>query len=335
MPKLFRTEITERLNLRLPILAGGLQWLADAHYVAAAARAGIMGFITAASFEDDQALRREIRECRRLCDGKPFGVNISMLPKGASDSRIESMVNVVADEGVSMVETSGRNPEAYLDRLHASGALVMHKVPGLKYALKAQEIGVDLVAIVGSECGGHPGEAAGTFVQACLAAHQLRIPYLVGGGVGTGAQLVAALAMGADGVLVGTRFLAAEEIGAHPDYKARLVAATESDTTTILSSLRNTMRVLSNETSARIQALERSHAGLDEILPLAAGRIARQAYQDGDFNHGALSVGQAVAFIDRVQPLNAIVDTMEREAREAVSRLARLGSPFTASIGTE
>lgn len=335
MENLFNTAITEQLGIRLPILAGGLQWLADANYVAAAAHAGIVGFITAASFADDEALRREIRKCRDLCAGRPFGVNISMLPKGAPDSRIEAIVDIVAEERVAIVETSGRSPEAYLPRLRASGTLVMHKVPGIKYALKAQDIGVDMVAIVGNECGGHPGEAAGTFVQAALAARNLRIPFVVGGGVGTGAHLVAALSMGADGVLVGTRFLVAEEIRSHPEYKRRLIAADETHTTTILSSLRNTMRVLRNETVVEVQNLELAGADAESLLPLVAGQIAREAYLNGNSDRGALSVGQAVTFATRIEPLAAIIDSMEQEAIDTLGRLCRLAPSLSSAAGRE
>lgn len=335
MQKLFNTRITELFGIRRPILAGGLQWLSDARYVAAAARAGILGFIPAASFGDDEALRREIRKCRDLCDGRPFGVNISMLPKSTSNDRVDAIVDVVAGEGVFAVETSGRSPAPYLPRLQGSGALVMHKVPAVKYALKAQDIGVDAVAIVGNECGGHPGEAAGTFVQAALAAQHLRIPYVVGGGVGTGSHLVAALAMGADGVLAGTRFLVAEEIRSHPDYKQRLIAADETHTATILSSLRNTMRVLRNETVVEVQNLELAGAGAEHLLPLVAGWIARESYLSGNSDRGALSVGQAVAFANRIEPLAAIIDRMENEAKEALARLHRLAPALSSATGPE
>ena len=329
MQKLFNTRITERFGIRLPVVAGGLQWLANAKYVAAAAHAGILGFITAASFDDDKDLRQEIRKCRDLCAGRPFGVNISMLPKIASNDRVDAIVDLVVEERVAFVETSGRSPEAYLARLQGAGALVMHKVPAIKYALKAQEIGVDVVAIVGNECAGHPGpHPVGTFVQAALAAQRLRIPYVVGGGVGTGAHLVAALAMGADGVLVGTRFLVADEITSHPAYKQRLIASDETNTATILSSLRNTMRVLRNETVRQVQELERAGAGAEQLLPLVAGQIAKESYRTGDTDQGALSVGQAVAFANRIEPLAAIVDGLENEAREALGRLRRLASTF-------
>lgn len=326
MQRPIRTRLTDLFGIRLPILAGGLQWLADARYVAAAVNAGIMGFITAASLPDTASLRDEIRRCRDLTDGKPFGVNVSMLPKLVQGERTDEVFDAIVEEGVPFVETSGRNPEPYIPRLHAAGIKVIHKVPAVRFAEKAQAVGVDAVAVVGAECGGHPGlDLVGSIVQAKLAADRLTIPLAIGGGIGTGAHLVAALALGADGVLVGTRFLVAEEIWAHPDYKRRLVEADETDTALILSSLRNTMRVLDNETVERVREIEATgEATLEALMPHIAGRVGRAAYQTGDVSTGALSVGQAVAFADRIEPLAAIIARFEAEAREAMERIKGL-----------
>lgn len=322
-PGPFSTRVTQLFGTRLPIVAGGLQWLADARYVAAAARAGIIGFITAASFAELETLRDEIRRCHDLAAGAPFGVNLSMLPKLVAGERTPALVELLIEEGVGFVETSGRSPEALLPALHGAGVRVLHKVPTLRHARKAQALGVDAVAVIGAEAGGHPGlELIGTLVQSALAAREIDIPLLIGGGVGSGAQLLAALALGADGVVVGTRFLVAEEIWAHRDYKERLLAAGAADTTLIQQSLRNTLRALSNDTAAAVQAIEREHGGdLQRLLPLIAGRVGRRAYETGDTRHGALSLGQSVAFADRIEPLAAIVDRFEAEALTALQRL--------------
>ncbi len=326
VPAPLRTAVTDLFGTRLPVVAGGLHWLANADYVAAAGRAGMIGFITAASFPDDDALRDEIRRCRTLCDGAPFGVNVSMLPKLVQGERTNRIFDVIRAEGVRFVETSGRDPSPYLPGLKAAGITVLHKVPTVRHALKAQAAGVNAVALVGAECGGHPGlDLVGSMVQGRMAKDSLSIPYLIGGGIGTGEQLVAALALGADGVVIGTRFLVAEEIWAHPGFKDRLIAASERDTELILGSLRNTMRVLRNETSATVAALEASGQGqLDTLLPLVSGRIGRRAYETGDCRQGALSVGQSVVFADAIEPLAAIVGRMEDEARAALARLRSL-----------
>jgi nitronate monooxygenase len=324
-PAPVRTAITDLYGIRLPIIAGGLQWLANADYVAAAGRAGIIGFITAASFADTTALRDEIRRCRDLCAGAPFGVNVSMLPKLVQGERTVEVFEAVIEEGVRFVETSGRSPEAYLPMLKAAGIKVMHKVPAMRYARKAASLGADAVCLVGAECGGHPGlEMIGSFVQGRMAA-DLGIPYVVGGGVGTGAQVAAALALGADGVLVGTRFLAADEIWAHDAYKQRLIEAEAHETDLVLSSLRNTMRILKNETSEAVKLIEaRGEGSLETLLPHVSGKVGRLAYETGDWSRGALSVGQSVAFLDRREPLAAIVTRMEDELRTTLSRMSGL-----------
>jgi len=324
MTQLLTTRVTDLFGIRLPVLAGGLQWLATADYVAAAVNAGIMGFITAASFPNNEGLRAEIRRCRELTSGKPFGVNVSMLPKLAEGERTDGFFDVIIDEGVPFVETSGRNPEAYIPRLHAAGVKVIHKVPAVRFAKKAEAVGVDAVTVVGAECGGHPGmDLIGTFVQAALATQSLSIPLVVAGGVGTGAHLIAALALGADGVLIGTRFLVADEIPAHADYKRHLVRADERETDLILKSVRNTARVLRNETTAIVKELEAKGSGdIETLMPYVSGQIGRQAYLSGDPTRGALSVGQSVVFADRLEPLARIVPRIEEEAIEALNRLA-------------
>jgi nitronate monooxygenase len=316
--------VTELFGTRLPIVAGGLMWLADADYVAAASRAGIIGFITAASFPEPQALRAEIRRCRELCEGGPFGVNVSMLPKLVPGEKTREVFELIVDEGVKFVETSGRNPEEFLPLLKEAGVKVLHKVPAVRFAVKAAALGVDAVAIVGAECGGHPGlDMVGSFVNAAWAESQLDIPYLIGGGIGRGSQLAAALAMGASGVVVGTRFAVAEEIWAHVDYKQRLVDAGPTDTELSMQSLRNTVRTLRNETTAAVKEIEAQNPDvtIQDLMPMVAGKIGRNAYVTGDWSKGLLAAGQSLAFVDRVEPLADIVLRFERDMWQAMGRL--------------
>lgn len=320
----FDTPVTRIYGTRLPIVAGGLMWLADAQYVSAAARAGIISFITAASFPEPARLRDEIRKCRDLCDGAPFGVNVSMLPKLVQGEQTEAVFRQIADEGVRFVETSGRNPEPYIPMLKDAGITVLHKVPSVRYAVKAQSVGVDMVSIVGAECGGHPGmDMIGSMVNGALAERRLTIPFLIGGGIGTGSQLVAALAMGAAGVVVGTRFLVAEEVTAHPDYKRALTAASELDTALTMHTVRNTIRTLRNETTDRVAELESENPqiGIEGLMPYVSGKIGREAYRTGDVSRGMLSAGQSLGLTDRIEPFADIVNGMEREALAALSRL--------------
>ncbi|WP_209425416.1 nitronate monooxygenase [Pararhodobacter sp. SW119] len=318
------TEVTRSFGARLPLVAGGLMWLSDADYVAAGARAGVMSFITAASFPEAADLRREIRRARELAAGRPFGVNVSMLPKLVSGEKTADVFRLIADEGVRFVETSGRNPEEFMPILKDAGIFVLHKVPAVRYAIKAQSIGVDMVSIVGAECGGHPGlDMIGTMVNGALADRDLRIPWLLGGGIGTGAQLVAALAMGAAGVVVGTRFLVAHEIAAHADYKAAIAAASERDTALTMQTVRNTIRTLRNETTETVTRLEAEDPaiGIEGLLPHVAGRIAREGYRTGNWQQGMYSAGQALGLTDAPAPLAAIVDRFEAEALRALARL--------------
>lgn len=321
------TAITDLFGTRLPIVAGGLQWLANADYVAAAAKAGVMGFITAASHATTADLRDEIARCQDLVGDLAFGVNVSMLPKPAPGERVQEIFDEIVRARVRFVETSGRNPEPYLPFLHDAGIKVLHKAPSVRHARKAQAVGVDAVSVVGAECGGHPGvDLVGTMVQGALAGRGFDIPVLLGGGIGTGAQVVAALALGVDGVTIGTRFLVAEEIWAHRDYKEALVRSRETDTALILQSVCNTVRAFRNETTDRVAELERTHGGdFDLLRPHVAGLLGRKVYETGDSRTGALSLGQAVAFADRIEPLAAIVARIEEEMREALSSLSRLG----------
>ena len=320
----FDTAVTRTYGCRLPIVAGGLMWLSDASYVAAGANAGIMSFLTAASFPEPADLRAEIAKCRKLCGDRPFGVNVSMLPKLVEGERIADTFRLIADEGVRFVETSGRNPEAFLPFLKDAGIRVLHKVPSVRYAVKAQQVGVDMVSIVGAECGGHPGlDLIGSMVNQALAERQLDIPFLIGGGIGAGSQIVSALASGAAGVVIGTRFLVSEEISAHPQYKRALVAANERDTTLTMSSVRNTVRTLSNEPTEIVRQLEADNPDISiaELMPYVSGVIGRKAYETGDVSRGMLSAGQALGLTDAIAPLADIVAQLEQEAGVALARL--------------
>lgn len=320
----FETPLTRAFGLRLPVVAGGLMWLSEAGYVAAGARAGVLSFLTAASFPEPDDLRAQIRRCRDLSEGRPFGVNVSMLPKLVPGEKTADVFRLIAGEGVTVVETSGRSPEPYLPILKDAGLTVIHKVPSLRHAQTAERIGVDMVAIVGAECGGHPGmDLVGSLVNLALAERRLRIPFLLGGGIGAGSQIVAALAGGAAGVVIGTRFLAADEIAAHDGYKQALVAADERATVLTMASVRNTIRTLRNETTdivARLEA-EDPEGGIERLMPHVAGRIGRQAYETGDVSRGMLSAGQALGLLDTRQPLAGIVAELEAEALRALARL--------------
>ena len=286
--------------------------------------------MTAASFSDVAALRTGIRRCRELSEGKPFGVNIMIRVSRDGTDRVNPLIDAVIEEGVKFVETAGNNPEAYIKRLKDAGIKVLHKVPGvLRYVKKAEALGADAVTVIGFEAGGHPGiEPVGSIVAGVAAARAVKIPVIVAGGLGTGEQLVAALALGAEGVAMGTRFLVSEEIQAHRQYKERLVAAGETDTTLLLQSMRNTQRALKTGHVAMIQQLEQAQpVDTGAILPHIMGTVGRKAYETGDVEKAMLSCGQGVVFADKIEPLAAIVDRIEAEARIAMGRLNKLYRP--------
>lgn len=337
MEPVFKTRITELYGIRLPVIASGLMWLATPEYVGAAVNAGLMGFMTAASFKNVDALRAGIRRCREITGGKPFGVNIMIRVSRDGTDRVTPLIDAVIEEGVRFVETAGNNPEAYIQRFKDAGIKVLHKVPGVRYAKKAESLGVDAVTVVGAEAGGHPGvEPVGTMVAAAAAARSIKIPLIVAGGLGTGEQLVAALALGADGVAMGTRFLVAEEVWADRRYKERLLAAKETDTTLLLQSMRNTQRALKTDHVAMIQQIEKDQPGdTAAILPHIMGTNAHAAYSSGEYEKAMLSCGQGVIFADRIEPFAAIVDRIEAEASAALARIDGLRAAPQSAVKTK
>ena len=326
-PQAFRTRITELFGIRHPILCGGLQWLADARYVAAAVNAGAMGFITCMSFPDDvEAFRREVRRCRELTGGKPFGVSIPISRREGVNARLDAYVDVVVQERVAFVETSGDSPRALLPRLKDAGCVVMHKVPAIRYALSAQKLDVDAICVISAEAGGHPGLfLVPQIIQAPLAADAIAKPLVLGGGMSTGRHLASALAFGADAILLGSRMVVAEEVWADRAYKQHVVSIDETAHRLVMQTFRNPHRVLDNETSRAVEALEaRGVAEFSEYAPHVAGRLARAAYESGDVSRGMIDMGPSAVFATRIEPLEAIVDGLVDEALRAAERIAAL-----------
>jgi nitronate monooxygenase len=278
------------------------------------------------SFPEPDDFRAELRKCSRLTGGRPFGVNLSVSRRPGANERLRAHVDILVEEGVRFVETSGNDPTIVLERLKSAGVVVMHKVPAVRYALSAQKLGVDAIGVVGAECGGHPGvHMIGTMVQVPAAAAGVGLPLAVGGGIGTGSQLASALAMGADAVIVGTRFLVAEEIWAHRRYKERVVEGDGLDSRVVMASMRANHRVLDNASARAVADLERDgKTDFEAYRPHVEGALARRAYETGDWSRGMLDYGQAACFADRIEPVEDIVDRLLDGALDAVARLARL-----------
>lgn len=337
-PQRFKTRITELFGIRHPIVAGGLMWLADANYVAAVVNAGGMGFITAKTFPENERFAAELDKAWELTGGKPFGVNLYMSTRPEHNQDLPAQLEIALEKGVRHFETAGLPPTDFVQRIKDAGGVVFHKVATVKHALSAaKKLPVDAVAVVGAECGGHPGlNMVGSIVQIPLAVRSLGIPVLVGGGIGSGSQIAAALAMGADAVLLGTRFLVAGEIWSHDAIKQRVIDSDETMTATVLASMRNTFRGIDNETTRAIAELEKQ--GVTEFeayRPYVMGTLQKEAYTIGDPEKGILSMGQACVFADAVEPVEAIMDRLVDEASEAAGHLGAITVPSADAAAAE
>lgn len=327
------TRFTREFGIEHPIVQGGMQWVGRAPLVAAVANAGALGFITALTQPTPDALRDEIARCRELTD-KPFGVNLTILPSITPPPYAEYRQAVI-DSGVPFVETAGANPVDHLEHFHAHGIKVIHKCTSVRHALKAQEIGVDAVSIDGFECAGHPGEDdIPGLVLIPSAADALSIPVLASGGFADGRGLVAALALGADGINMGTRFMATAESGIHSRVKDRLVEAGENDTRLIFRQLRNTARVADNAVSREVVRMLNEGAAFPDIRHLVAGARGAQVYETGDLDHGIWTAGMVQGLIHDIPTCAELVGRIVRDAAGIIEgRLTAsvTGVPATAS----
>ncbi len=321
MAKRYQTKLTEMLGIEYPILSGGMQWISRAEFVAHACNAGGTGFITAESLEKPEDLHEEIKKMRDLTD-KPFGINLSMVPEFGEPQRTLRFCDVVCENGIKFVETAGRSPEPLMPVLKQGGVKVIHKLTSVRHAIKAEKIGVDAVTILGYGSGGHIGnDNVASFIQLPLAIKELSIPIIAGGGIATGAGFLGALAMGAEGVLMGTAFFASEETPIHADIKQRLVDTRVNETMILLKSIGNPIRVARNQLADECLALEESGASLEEVINKVAGGKGKQAYMTGDAESSPLACGQTVGLIDEVKSVKQIIDDIIAEADTLLDRL--------------
>ncbi len=320
----FKTKLTDLLGISHPVLCGGLMWLADAKYVGAVVNAGGMGFITPRSFSGLDTFRTALKDCRKITEGKDFGVNLYISSRPHENDKLPGFIETALEEGVRIFETAGASPKAYLDILKKSESKILHKVTAIKHALKAQEIGVDAVILVGAECGGHPGEnLIPSFVLGAKARQHLNIPMIIGGGIGTGEQLLAAIAQGADGILMGSRMLVSKEIWAHRDYKEHLIKLDENNTSSVLSTFGNIYHCLDNDTAKAVAELELSgEADFEKYRHFVQGTLQKQAYETGDYNKGLLSMGPAITFANSIELAGKIIEDIVEDAYGAYLQLS-------------
>lgn len=316
-----KTKITEMLGIEHPIIQGGMHFVGFAELAAAVSNAGGLGIITGLTQKTPEALAKEIKRCRDMTD-KPFGVNLTFLPTVSSPD-YPGYIRSIIEGGVKVVETAGNNPQKWLPGLHDAGIKVIHKCTSVRHSLKAESIGCDAVSVDGFECGGHPGEDdIPNFILLPRAAEELKIPFVASGGMADGRSLVAALALGADGINMGTRFMATKEAPIHENVKKALVAATELDTRLVMRSLRNTERVLRNAAADRLLEKEKelgANLKFEDIIEQVAG-VYPKIMLDGAMDAGVWSCGMVAGLIHDVPTVKELIDRIMREADDIIGR---------------
>jgi NADH:quinone reductase (non-electrogenic) len=319
-----QTRITEMFGIEHPIIQGGMHFVGFAELASAVSNAGGLGIITGLTQKTPELLAKEIARCHDMTD-KPFGVNLTFLPAFSAPPYPE-YIAAIKEGGIKIVETAGRSPEQYMPALKDAGIKVIHKCTSVRHSLKAERIGCDAVSVDGFECGGHPGEDdVPNMILLPRAAEELKIPFVASGGMADARSLVAALAMGADGMNMGTRFIATKEAPVHENVKRALVAASELDTRLIMRAIRNTERVLNNANVERIVEIEREKgAGLkiEDIHDQVAG-VYPKIMLEGDMNAGAWSCGMVAGLIHDIPSVKELIDRIMSEAEEIINRRLR------------
>lgn len=328
------TKFTQTFGVDHPIAQGGMQWVGRAELVAAVANSGALGFITALTQPTPADLANEIARCRDLT-AKPFGVNLTILPS-INPPPYEEYRKVIIDSGVKVVETAGSNPAPHLPVLHDNGVKVLHKCTSVRHAVKAQDLGVDGISIDGFECAGHPGEDdVPGLVLIPAAARQIQIPMIASGGFADGRGLVAALALGADGINMGSRFMCTVESPIHPNVKQAIVEGTELGTELIFRTLNNTGRVASNTVSREVVDILKWGGTFADVRHLVSGARGRTVYETGDLEAGIWWIGTSMGLIDDIPTVGELVTRIVEEAQDLITgRLAGMLAGATAAVAS-
>ena len=316
-----RTRITESLGIEFPVVQGGMQWVGIAEMASAVSNAGGLGILTGLTQPSPKDLVNEIERCREMTD-KPFAVNLTILPT-IKPVPYQEYAQAIVDSGIKIVETAGRNPEPFLPLFKSAGIQVIHKCTSIRHALKAEKIGCDMVSVDGFECAGHPGEDDVTnMILLPLAAQRLKIPFLASGGLGDGKGLAAALAMGADGINMGTRFMVTQEAPIHENVRQKMVEATELDTSLIYRTLSNTARVFKNSVAEQVIEVESKPGDtqFEDIQSLVQGAKGRELFDTGDLDKGIWSAGMIVGLIDDIPTCNELITRIVAEAEEIIKQ---------------
>ncbi len=317
-----KTRLTELLGIETPIVCGGMMRVGTAELAAAASNAGALGVMTALTQPTLEGLRAEIEKCRSLTD-KPFGVNLTV-GVVATPINYDDILDVIIDSGVKIVETAGRSPEPFMERFKSAGIKVIHKCVAVRHALKAERIGVDVVSIDGFECAGHPGEQdIGGLVLFPAAAQALKIPVLASGGIADGRGLAAALALGCEGINMGSRFMVTKEAPIHEGIKQKIVEMDETQTRLIFRTYKNTARVYRNSVADKVAEIEAQGGEFGQVHHLVSGANQEKAWTTGDIEAGMVTVGMSGGLINDIPSCEDLVKTIVADARSIINeRLA-------------
>ena len=323
---MIKTRFTETFGIEHPIVMGGMQWVGRAELVSAVANAGALGFLTALTQPTPEDLVKEVQRCREMTD-KPFGVNLTILPS-LKPIPYDEYRQAIIESGIKVVETAGNNPSSHLPDFKKAGVKVIHKCTSVRHGLTAERIGCDAISMDGFECAGHPGEDDVTnLVLLPIARDKIKIPMIASGGLGDARGLVAVLALGAEGMNMGTRFMATQESGVHDNVKKQMVENDERATEMIFRTLKNTARVASNSVSREVVGIEaKGNATIDDLAHLVSGQRGRLVFEEGDVEHGIWSAGMVQGLIHDIPTCKELIDRIMKEADQIINRLQSLKS---------
>jgi NAD(P)H-dependent flavin oxidoreductase YrpB (nitropropane dioxygenase family) len=318
----FKTKLTEKLGIRVPVVQGGMQWVGYAELASAVSNAGGLGLLTALTQPTPEDLRKEIRRTRKMTN-KPFGVNLTLLPAMVPPD-YAAYARVIVEEGINIVETAGNSPGPVIKQLKAANVIILHKCTSIRHAQSAVKLGVDFLSIDGFECAGHVGESDITnFILLSRARQSLGVPFIASGGFADGQGLAAALALGADGINMGTRFMCTVEAPIHVNIKKAITEADETDTELVMRKWRNTSRLFSNKVAKQAVALEKADTtgdfGKSGIGQYVSGQRGRQVFINGDKDFGVWTAGQVIGLIHDIPTCDELLKRIEREAAETLT----------------
>jgi NAD(P)H-dependent flavin oxidoreductase YrpB (nitropropane dioxygenase family) len=320
---MFKTQFTNDFGVEFPIMQGGMMWISKKELVSAVSNAGGLGILSALTFETPDKLANEIEQTKKLTN-KPFGVNLTFLPT-LKPVNYDAYIEVIIQSGVKIVETAGRNPSDYIEKLKSNNVKIIHKCTSIRHALKAQSIGCDYVSIDGFECAGHPGEDDVTsLILIPRANDELNIPVIASGGFGDARGFVAALSLGACAVNMGTRFMITKEAPLHENIKQALLKAKETDTVLVERSLKNTLRAFKNAHALKVLELEQQGSTLEELAPYLSGLNGKKMLDEGSIDNGLLACGQVIGLINDIPTIKELITNIINQAKSIIQNQAKL-----------